>query len=284
MLLRDGVLVATLVLLTLGCGRLGFDPLEPLGPFSPPVAVAALDGGDGFGEGNPTATPDGLEMYFNRAGGGLGSRIFVTRRASTDAAWGTPTEVVELSSIGSVRDPELRPDGLEIHVTLQNVGNDDIYVSSRASRTSAWSVPTAVAELNSPANDGSAAHYDEGALVMDSIRGTSSDLWESRQSGGVWTVPTPMDDVNTSAEEGSPFVFQGGLRIVFDSDRPGTDGTEDLWLAGRETQSDPFEAAQPFELLNSSGEDSDAWISPDGRYMLMSSDRNGAFRIYESFR
>ena len=50
------------------------------------------------GEGSPTISADGLELYFgsDRPDGFGGSDLWVSTRPSTDAEWGAPDKLVEV--------------------------------------------------------------------------------------------------------------------------------------------------------------------------------------------
>jgi len=117
---------------------------------------------------------------------------------------------------------------------------------------------------------------------MDSRRdGSSYEIFASRRVDGMWTTPTEVVELGSPESDTSPFLFDGGLRIVFDSTQC---GDEDLWMASRENLDAPFSVPVRLEGLNGAADDSDAWISPNGDYALMASERSGAFRIYEAFR
>ncbi len=257
------------------------DASFPTGPFSVPAIVAPLDGGSGGIEGNPTATDDVLEMYFNRLAGTV-SQIYRSTRPSRDDPWGDPVLDAELSAPGNVWDPEVRGDGLLMLVRVEPGADSEIYQSTRASRDDPWSVPVRVDALSSPSDDGSAAPGPGGLLVMSSDRASSMDLYMSTDlGGGTWSSPTSIVELNTDANDDSPFLFDVGRRLIFESNR---DGSEDLWTAARLDLDSPFVVIGTVTELASSADDSDPWISPDGRYVLLSSNRDGAYRIYEAFR
>src|SRR5438477_78395 len=74
------------------------------------------------------------------------------------------------------------------------------------------------------------------------------------------------------------------LSIIFSSDRPGTLGSGDLWLATRGTTAAPFGTPVNVMQLNSSDYDADPWISGDLQHVVFTRNTGGNYDIYEAFR
>ena len=84
----------------------------------PPVSTPA-------DEGNPHTSPDGLALYFSsgQSGGSGGHDLYVSRRETPDAEWGTPVNLG--STVNSSADdwgPSLSPNGLELYFTSKRSG------------------------------------------------------------------------------------------------------------------------------------------------------------------
>ena len=296
--------------LALGCGRIGYEPLlssspvdgsmgvldatvlvdagadanVPLGAFSTPMAITSIPAGSD----DPSLTGDLLELYFNRS-----SDIWLSSRASVLDTWGAPAPVAELNSGAAETTPEVSFDGLTVWIGSTRAGGTggvDIWVSTRASRLEAWSVPVPVAELNTASFD-AAPVVSRNTLVMVQTSDRPgamgiADLYQSTRASTStsWTAPVPLPELNTPAVEGDATLGGQGLTIVFHSDRPGTAGTEDLYMASRATTSDLFSVPVRVDELNSNSSDSDAWLSDDLRTVVFTSNRSGSSLIYEAER
>ena len=113
------------------------------------------------------------------------------------------------------------------------------------------------------------------------------DIWVTRQRDGRWTtaeiVPAP---VSTDAAESYPVVVADGS-LYFSSDRPGGLGRSDIYRAARRSDGRfdvPVNIGAP---VNSPASDGDTFASPDERYLITTSRRDGGFGqadLYVSFR
>ena len=81
----------------------------------------------------PVPSADGLTLFFGSSRGGKPDfDIWQVRRASLDAAWGTPTNVAEVNTSKDDGPNWLSPDGCRLYLTSNLTGNADIYVAERA--------------------------------------------------------------------------------------------------------------------------------------------------------
>ncbi|HEY5945226.1 MAG TPA: hypothetical protein VIV40_07040 [Kofleriaceae bacterium] len=256
------------------------DAAAPLGPWSAPTPVAITPVGDD----DPTATGDLLELFFNRSG-----NIYVTTRATTADPWSTPATVDELNSGNTETTPEVSYDGLTMYFASSRtgtIGGNDIWISTRPTRTSAWTTPVRVAELCSASDEGAVTLVDPLHAMLDSDRGgaTLLDLYSAQRAtpSAAWTAPVLVAELNSGQSEGNPMVASDKLSVYFDSDRSG-DG--ELYVATRTSANAVFGApAIITELSSPTSKDSDPWISPDGRTMFFTSDRDGTTRLWQTTR
>lgn len=87
-------------------------------------------------------------------------------------------------------------------------------------------------------------------------------------------VPGTSPEFNTSANEGCPSQSRDGLRLFIASNRPGGQGDTDIWVAERESTSEPFGA--PVNLgpvINTPGRDFCPTPLRDGHGFLFVSNR-----------
>jgi hypothetical protein len=127
------------------------------GGFAPPAAVAGL--ASGAGDISPWLSTDGMQIYFGsgRAGGLGGNDIYVADLSPAGAS--NPVDLAPVNSTADDASAVLSRDGLTLYFASKRVsaasrGNDDIWVTRRATASDPFAPPAAVTELNSAAADG----------------------------------------------------------------------------------------------------------------------------------
>jgi WD40-like Beta Propeller Repeat len=271
---------------------------------------------------NPTLTGDLLEIYFttDRVSGN-GDVWFATRTTAT-APFGTPAPVTAVNTNSFETSSAISTDGLTLWFGSDRaggVGAHDIWVTERATRTSAWSTPVNVVALNSPDDDIPRPPGEHGLVMpMSSTKTTSSNpsagnyqtyLAARATPGAPFGAPVAipyLDYPDRSTVDG--FLTDDGLTMFFSSaplsepadasvsaaDAGRTDGgrtdggkttdagapNSDLFVAWRLSTSAPFSATQPLDDLNTGFDERDPWLSPDGTTLYFTSTRGGALNIY----
>jgi hypothetical protein len=293
---------AVILVVLAACGRVGFDQLDadvldadvPLGSFGPPQLIAPLSSPQD--DDDPSATGDGLELYFMSSRTGTqSSDIFVSRRASRSAPWGAPVIVTELNSSVEDQSPGITSDGLTIYFSSRRTSpvggtSSNIWVSTRASRLDAWSTPVFVAEL-STSEDEFEPQPDASNLrlvLYRNIAGNRELLEATRaMTSAAWSTPVVLANVNAAGSERSPCLADGGLELWFGSDRAEAADIHDVYIARRASLTEPFGAIESVSILNTASDDNDPWLSLDGRLLLFASDRSGpagSAELYEAQR
>ena len=239
---------------------------------------------------DPTLTADLLELYFNRLGD-----VYVARRTAVGAAFSTPVRVNEVSSASDETRPEITGDGLYMLVASDRpggVGGHDIWMSSRASRSAAWSIPVRVPELSSAADDAGATPTDDKlAVVVSSQRDiVTGELYLSTRATTADAFGPLVRITNDMIEESSPMLSQDKLTVYFDViNGPGGPGGDDIYQLSRATTASAFGTIAdfvPVAGLNTTADEGDVWISPDGRHAAFVSNRTipTFYMIYEADR
>jgi Tol biopolymer transport system component len=236
---------------------------------------------------DPSPTDDLLELFINTSRGG-NADVYVATRASTSAAWGTPTYVMNISSIANETTPEVGYDGLTMIVASDRtgtVGSSDLWFSSRPNRTAMWSNPAHIDELSSAANEAAGNMTPDGlAIVFSSYRkaNLSPDLYiaERATPSAAWNAPVEIAAVNTNGHEGSPFLTADKLTLYFDTDRT---GNLDIYVSHRSSTTEAFPAPEPI-TIDSGFSEQDPWLSADGKRLMFSSDRGGSNQLWEATR
>lgn len=288
---------------------LACEPASPLGSGSVPVPVLFVPGviSTDAREYGITFSADGREAYFTRRPRRRGRPEIVVSRHE-NGAWTAPEPLPFAPDTGE--EPFLDPSGRRLFfsapapvVSWFAGGAESIWVASR--RGEAWTVPVplpgAVNELHSsPA--WAASDDDEGWDPSDVERTGPvlldahtllysatldpewrSDLYVAYEEAGRFVDVTPLSPrINTQGDESHPAVSPDGRLLVFQGDREGGIGDDDLYISERFEHGFAKPRLLP-EPINSEDDDGYPAFSPDGRYFFFSSDRdgrNGDWSIY----
>ena len=237
------------------------------------------------GEGSPTISADGLELYFgsDRADGSGGSDLWVSTRPSTDAEWSAPVNLGPVvNSEKSESTPSISADGLELFFSdwgdprPGGHGSVDLWVTTRASKDDAWGEPVNLG----PTVNG------EGYEVTPEISSNGLELYfESERPGGLglddlyvstrpstdaeWGEPVNLGPtINGELWEHCPTISGDGLTLFFDLDIPGN-----LMMIERPT----LDAAwgEPVSLGNEHSDHYAADLSADGSMLYFTSEHEG---------
>jgi hypothetical protein len=249
------------------------------------VAVAESGVNTAAAEGCPIESPDGLSLYIasNRAGG-TGTPdpndIWVFHRDSVGAPWGPAENLGEPvnSPFADYCPTPLRGKAL-LFVSNRpgGCGGGDIYLGRR-SPAHGWSIRNlgCAATGSGPNFPGS----EFGPSLVETAQGTflffssdgfdvggDQDIYMSRQrSDGSFGPATAVDELNTAAHDFMPNVRKDGLEMVFNSNRAGGFGGQDVYSARRASTDAPWSA--PVNLgpaINTGGNETRSSLSWDGR-------------------
>jgi hypothetical protein len=263
----------------------------PFGGATPHPAFANVCGVGGVGvcaQADPTLTADELELYFTSNPNG-DYDIWLVKRESATALWGTPAKVDQLSSTSLDETPEVSADGLTIYLASERPGGVTpgrrLWVSHRAKRTDLWQPPTPVTDFITGADQDTSPSLqrDQLMMVFASLRGGDWDLYATtRQStADKWGSPKALTTLNSTSFDWDPAVYRGGNSIVFASRR--SNALNSLFHATRASAAEAFSAPQPateFDFLGNAG---DPWLSDDGKHIVFDS-RQQPSKIYEAWR
>lgn len=266
----------------------GPDGDPALGPFAEPRLIEALSDPEA-NDDDPTVTGDLLELFFNSNRSG-DSDLWVTVRESVDQPWGDPQPVqgAGINTTDNETAPEVSTDGLTLYFSSNRTGgkgSQDIFVTTRDDRDGAWKQPMRVPELNSSAADYSPVEDDSGLAIYfySSRAGGDQDLFAATRGSrdDLWREPMEVTELNSADNDADPFVSGDGLTLYFGSGAP---NLLDVYVARRLDRDGSFDPADAIEELNSDSHETDVWVSPAGRYLVLTSNRSGDNEIYESDR
>jgi len=250
---------------------------DPTQPFLNPTLVANVNSPDE--DLIPRLSADELELFFasDRPGGAGGLDLYVARRATRDAEFGTPEPIRELNTSDAEYGPFLASDNLTLYYA--NRHTLDIDVAMRPSRMLPFSASVPVAGVNTPPTDESEPYLaqNDQVLYFPSSRIGNYDIHRStRDASGAFGTPMPISEINMpSAVDANPVVASDGLTIYWTTDN-GISGRADTWIATRPSTATDFTAAMLHGTLNRpSSNTAPGWISTDGCIIYIYSNRPG---------
>jgi len=215
--------------------------------------------------------------------------ILMSSDANADFVFGTPTNLGPKVNSQAYEDgPEISADGLELYFHSMRSGGQgegDIWVTTRAAKDEAWGEPVNLGPLvNSPSYEFDACISADGlSLYVNSMRAGGQgedDLWLTTRP----TITDPWGEavnlgstINSPNWEYGPNISADGLSLYFVSNRPGSYGDTDIWVAARETTEDDW--GEPVNLgsaVNDAMYSQGPSISSDGLVLFFESIRSGS--------
>jgi Tol biopolymer transport system component len=188
--------------------------------------------------------------------------------------------------------PCLSYDGLTLYFYSDRpggLGARDLWLAQRADLQGVFGNVRLLANVNSSYWDHEEwLSRDELTLLFVSTRpGVGrSDIWMATRTQRTddFSAPTTLAGIDTVAREDRPAISSDGLTIIFASDRTGTMGDLDLWIATRSTLQSDFSTPTNLKTLNSAVWDADPTFSADDRELFFASPRSGSAELYRSVR
>ena len=286
-------LIAFSGMLTLALAQVPLAYAQKYSDWSAPVSLGPVVN-SALNDQQPAISKDGRSLYFasTRPGGLGGFDIHVSQRASVDEPWGSPVNLgPTLNTASNEGNPAFSRDGHLIFFQSNRPGGSgliDIWFSYRRHKHDdfGWEQPVNLgAGVNSAANDNGPSYFenDEGGapqLYFGSDRAGglgAADIYLSGQmADGSFGPAVMVTELSSSTTDNRPSIRHDGLEIFLQSDRPGTAGGQDLWVATRESTLDVW--STPVNLgntINTAFLEQNPYVSFDGRTLFFSSDRPG---------
>jgi Tol biopolymer transport system component len=188
----------------------------------------------------PTIARDGHLFYFvsNRAGGCGGDDIYTTRLRP--GGWDPVVNLgCDVNSAANEASPMPLPEratGPVLYFSSTRSGNSDLYES--ASHGGAFGAASAVAELNTGAQDGQPNLRRDGLeIFFFSSRAGNNDIYSATRASvsEPWSTPVNLGpSVNSPASDTRPSLSWDGTTLYFGSTRAGGDGDSDHYVTTRE--------------------------------------------------
>jgi hypothetical protein len=291
----------------LTCGAIvvtaaGAAAAKEYGDWGEPVNAESLSGSssevntDSFGDGCPILDPYTNDLYMasNRMPGGAGGQdIWIAHW--NGSGWDAPENAgpnINTSADEFCPSPARGNRFFFVRGTIAGGANTDIYVSKRhpnAGFGPAQRLPAGDDAINSPAQEWSPSWFEapDGRefLYFSSTRDRRQRIYYSVNFGPAQLAPGGVNTSESTVQDARPNVRHDGLEVVFDSNRYGTLGGQDIWTATRSSVDQPWGTAEHLgNGINSAGSESRASLSWDGTRLMFGSSRTGAGDIYTSTR
>ena len=212
----------------------------------------------------------------------------------TDTSKLTATNMgVPVNSVEGEFNPEMTSNGLEMFFSSEREGsqNRDLYRARRETPDGEWTIVENMGpKINSPHLDSGPSITSDGkTLVFHSERlfngakdgiQTHRDLFYTQRPsldapfGKVQTVPGK--EVITDYADTAALITDEGMTMYFSSNRPGGNGSKDIYVATREDPNGPFTKVKNMGTnVNSKWVDSNPAITEDGLTLFFHSKRPG---------
>ncbi len=290
-----GLLVA---LLSGGCGRIGFGPEDSSVPVD---SSAPIDSGVAVDSAAPadTAMPVDSAMLVDSATP-VDSAVPVDSSTSGPDPWAgpftmdTPVAVDAVNTTATERDCTIDPTGNGMYFSSDEAGgiagSRDFYFSTRVSASAAFGAPEHLTEISSSADDTLLFAVDglEAVLSSEQMGGLGNgDIWTVTRASvtdpWAWSGAQNQTAVNSASIEFDPWMSPDGLRIYFNSNRPGGMGNHDIYMASRPTRADMFGAPTVVGGLNTTAVDANVSLSSDELFIVFTSNRGGGAGGYDLY-
>jgi WD40-like Beta Propeller Repeat len=257
----------------------------------------------GFSDFAPHPAADGLSLYFTstRPDSAGGEDLWVSRRATLIDPWDTPQNLgAAINTAANERSPALSENGHLLFFATDRAGGSggfDMWISWRADTGNdfAWEAPVNLGTgINSSATDAgpsflaparrSSSRKELTVAAVPQLFMASSrpggpgglDIYVATVPGGWFGPPRQIAELNSPQADLTPAISHNGLELVLASDRPGTLGGQDLWVATRKSLRRAW--AAPLNLgavVNSTSVDNFPALSGDGESLYFTSSRTG---------
>ncbi len=233
---------------------------------------------------NSTFTPDGRTVFYTKRSPKAQYWVIVESHL-VNGVWSSPT-VASFSGQYNDFDPFIAPDGSRLYYSsnrpVNGPKNDfDIWVVDRVG--SGWSEPRHLpAPVNTPASEFYPSVSRNGSLYFSSDRAGglgSLDIYRARPTGDNYVVESVGPPVNSPQSDGDPAISADDSTLFFaGAGRPGGFGERDIYVSKRQPSG---EWSTPRNLgadVNTPTVEFCPILSPDGRYLFLTSDRGFADR------
>lgn len=227
---------------------------------------------------------DGKAFYFGVERQG-GAGIFETK--FENGAWTEPTELIKNAGFG-YNDPMLSPDEQRLYfISNYNGGKQglsqdyDIWYVQRDG--DAWSQQpiNAGPNINTDGDEYYISFTSDGDMYFGSNKAAeegkayNQDIYKSQYVNGGFQPAERLDkNVNTSRYEADVYIAPDESYIIFCGKRRGGFGAGDLYISFKSEDGSWTPSKNMGEAINTEGHELCPYVTPDGKYLLYTSNQD----------
>ncbi|MCQ2250411.1 MAG: OmpA family protein [Bacteroidales bacterium] len=170
-------------------------------------------------------------------------------------------------------------------VVSEDQVDENLYVSNLDATTKTYAKAEIYnGDINTNAHDAVIAISPDGTELYIYREDDNGSILVSKKSGSSWSTPEMLGgDINTPYEEKGAALSPDGQKLYFASDRPGTLGGLDIWVAQR--QGDSWGNVKNLgKAINTSESEEGPFVSKDGSTLYFASRGHKSLGGYDLFK
>jgi len=213
-----------------------------------------------------TFSPDGKQFFFTRTFINPKKHVIMVSKIE-DMCWTKPRKVAFSESL-SQGEPQFTPDGKKLLFGRLEKGADDKLTPF------IWEANFSDGQLENPkrlmagmyatVSQSGNLYYTDVSLGMD-----KGDIVVSHFEGGKHHTAKVLEGgINSSYQDAHPFIAPNESYVIFDSNRPGGLGNNDLYVCFKKNDGSWGEAINLGAPINTENYDAIPYISPDRKYFF----------------
>ncbi len=244
-----------------------------------------------YEHGAPAFSPDGNELYWSIFyEKEFKQKIFFMRLEN--GKWSEPAPAAFSDEKYLDGNPVFSRDGNRLYFTSNRPLNGNGEARDKylwvwfAERTNGgWSEPIPLKAVFDQVGLAGAPSIDEvGTLYFTPWQGgglISGHIYSSALHNGAYQKPEVLgSEINAEKYQAYSYVPADGRFIIFESQRTGSYGSDDLYISFKRNDGGWMEAINMGKAINSEFSDRCPTVSPDGKYLFFLSNRSGNYDYY----
>lgn len=194
----------------------------------------------------------------------------------TFGAWAAPVSLDVLNSASTEYGAEPSYDGLRLYFDSGRGGNEDLYVTSRASRDAPFGPPTVITELMTSSDETDPSLTDdELEMLFTSDRDGVPCIYDVHRTSleAAWGTPVRQSALCNGPPASGAHISGDGLRLYYNTEEDAlVEGT--IYVATRASRDEPFAAGIVVPGLPA-GHSGFPWLAPDELTIYFERDEPG---------